>query len=98
MVGFDLLLHLRLDLLEILRRNAVRKIDIVIKTVLDRRTGSELRFRPDFQNGGGEHVRRRMPKPLDLRHLRAHFRCFAVFVHERPVKLTMKAGKDTKKL
>ena len=48
MVGFDLFFHFRLDLLEILRRNPMRKIDIVIKTILNRRTGSELRFRPNF--------------------------------------------------
>ena len=48
MVCFDLLLHLRLDLLEILRRNAVRKIDVVIKAVLHRRPGGELRLRPDL--------------------------------------------------
>ena len=49
MVRFDLLLHLRLDLLEIIGRNAVRKIDIVIKTVLDGRPGRELRLRPNFR-------------------------------------------------
>src|SRR6185437_16076097 len=48
MIGFDLLFHLGLDLLEIFRRNAVRKIDIIIETVLDWRPGGELRFRPDF--------------------------------------------------
>ena len=69
MVRFDLLFHLRLDLLEILGRNAVRKIDVVIKAVLDRRPGGELRFRPDFQNGRGEDMRRRMAKPFEVRHL-----------------------------
>jgi hypothetical protein len=98
MVGFDLLLHLGLDFFEIVRRNAVGKIDIVIKTVLDRRPGSELRFRPDFQNSRGKDVRRGMPEPLDIRHLRALLQSFAVFIHERPVKLTMKKPKDTKKL
>jgi len=43
-------------------------------------------------------VRRGMPEPLDVRHLRALLQSFAVFVHERPVKLTMKKRKDTKKL
>ena len=47
MVRFDLVLHFRLDLLEILGRNPVRKIDIVIKAVLDRWSCGELRFRPD---------------------------------------------------
>src|SRR5947207_10183821 len=48
MVRLDLLLHLSLDFLEILRRNAVRKIDVVIKPVLYWWPGGELRFRPDF--------------------------------------------------
>ena len=48
MVRFDLLLHLRLNLLEIVRRNPVGKINIVIKTVFHRWARSELCFRPDF--------------------------------------------------
>ena len=79
MVRFDLLFHLRLDLLEILRRNAVRKIDIVIKTVLDRRPGGELRFRPDFQDRRGQDVRGRMTQTFDVGHLSAHLGCFAFF-------------------
>ena len=70
-IRFDLLLHFRLDLLEILGRNPVRKIDVVIKAVLDRRPGGELRFRPNLQNRCREHVGRRMTKTLDVRHLRA---------------------------
>ena len=79
MVRFDLLLHLRLDLLEILRRNAVRKIDIVIKTVLDRRPGGELRFRPDFQNRRRQDMRGRMTQTFDVGHLRALLWSFAFF-------------------
>jgi len=71
MVGFDLLLHLALDLLEILRRNAVRKIDIVVETVFDRRSGRELRFRPDFQDGRGQDMCRRMTQTFDVGHLGA---------------------------
>ena len=48
MVRFDFVFHLGLDLFEIIRRDAVGKIDIVIKAVLHRRPRSELRFRPDF--------------------------------------------------
>src|SRR5437762_1179970 len=48
MVGFDLLFHLRLDVLEILRRDAMRKIDIVIETVFHWRPCGELCFRPNF--------------------------------------------------
>ena len=54
MVRLDLLLHLGLDFLEIFGRDAMRQFDVVIKTVLHRRPGGELRFRPDFQNGGCE--------------------------------------------
>ena len=60
MVRFDLLFHLRLDLLEVFGRNAVRQFDVVIESVLDRRPGGELRFRPDFQNRRREDMRRRM--------------------------------------
>ena len=81
MVRFDLLLHLRLDLLKIVRRNPVREIDIIIKAVLDRRPGGELRFRPDLQNRRRQHMRRRMTQPFDVRHLRAHFGSFAFFLH-----------------
>src|ERR1700676_3363049 len=98
MVRFDLLLHLSLDLFEVLRRNAMRKIDIVIKTILDRRTGGELRFRPDFQYGRGQDVCGRMTQTFDVRHLRAHLWCFAFLSHEKPVKLTTKDTKDTKNL
>src|SRR5205807_10027692 len=58
----------------------------------------ELRFRPDFQNRRGQDMRRRMPQTFDLRHLAALLWCFAVFVHERRLKLTMKKRKDTKNL
>ena len=48
MVRFDFVFHLGLDLFEIIGRDAVGKIHIVIKAVLHRRARSELRFRPDF--------------------------------------------------
>ena len=38
-----------------------------------------------------------MTKAFDIRDLRAHLRCFAFLVHEKPVKLTMNDSKDTKK-
>ena len=80
-VGLDLLLHLRLDLLEILRRDAMRQIHVVIKAVLDRRPGRELRFRPDLQNGGRQNVGGGMPQPLDIGHLGAFFGSFAIVLH-----------------
>ena len=48
MVRFDFLLHLGFDVREIVGRNPVGQIDIVIKAVLNWWSGSELRFRPDL--------------------------------------------------
>ena len=81
MVCFDFLLHLRLDLLEIVRRNPVRKIDIVIKSVIDWWPGCELRLRPDFQNGRRQDMRSRMPQTFDVCHRCAHLGSFAFFLH-----------------
>ena len=69
MVGFDLFFHFRLDLLEILRRNSMRKINIVIKTVLYWRSCGELRFRPEFQDRRCKYVRRGVPQTLNVGHL-----------------------------
>src|SRR5205809_4249277 len=98
MVGFDLFFHLRLDFLEIVWRNPVRKINIVIKTILYGRPCSELCLRPNLQDCGRKYVRRRMPEPFDIRHLRPHLRSFAFLIHEKPVKLTTMLTKDTKNL
>ena len=59
----------------------MRQIDIVVKTVIDRRPGGELRLRPDFQNGGCENVRRGMTQTLDISHLGALLQCLTVFGH-----------------
>src|ERR1700730_19408541 len=59
----------------------MRKIDIVIKTVLDRWPGSELRFRPELQDRRCQYVCRRMAQTLDVRHRRALFGCFSIFSH-----------------
>ena len=67
-VRFDLLFHLRLDLREILGRDAVRQIDVVIEAVLHRRPGGELRLRPDAQDGRRQHVRGGMAQPLEVGH------------------------------
>ena len=74
MVGFDLLFHLGLDLREILGRDAMRQFDVVIEAVLDRRTGGELRFGPDAQNGGRQNMRAGMAEPLEVGHGRT-FMC-----------------------
>ncbi len=69
MIGFDLFLHLLLDLLEIVRRNPVRELDVVIEPVLDRWSGCELRVGPDFQNRSGQNVSGRMPQTFNIGHL-----------------------------
>src|SRR5437870_11504397 len=38
-----------------------------------------------------------MPDPFEIRHWCEALESFAVFIHERPVKLTTKNTKDTKK-
>ena len=81
MVRLDLLLHLRLDLLEIVGRDAMRQLDVVIETVLHRRPGGELRIGPDFQNGRGQDVRGGMAEALDVGHLGALLECLAVVAH-----------------
>src|SRR5437667_11459335 len=68
MIGFDLLFHLGLDLLEILGRDAVAEFHVVVKAVLDRRTGSELGVGPEAQDGRGEHVGAGMADALQLGH------------------------------
>src|SRR5205809_793872 len=42
-------------------------------------------------------MRRRMTEPLEVRHLGALFGSFPFFIHEKPLKLTTKNTKDTKK-
>jgi len=80
MVGLDLLLHLLLDAREILRSDAMVELDVVVKPILDRRTGGELGPRPQAQDGGGQHVGAGMPDPLQLGHLVAALGRLAVVV------------------
>ncbi len=102
-VRLDLLFHLRLDLLEILRRDAVRQIDVVIKSVFDRRPGGELRLGPEPQDGGGQHVRGGMADAFQLGHLRAVVEGFAFRVRSRTAVLDFQQtwvkinNKETKK-
>ena len=81
-VRLDLLFHLRLDLLEILRRDPVRQIDVVIEAILHRRPGGELRLRPDAQDGRGQHVRGGVAQALDVGHLVALFEGLAFVGHK----------------
>ena len=71
MVRFGFLFHLGLDLLEIFGRDAVVEFEVVIETVLDRRTRGELRVGPDLEDGRRQHVGSRVPQALDVGHLRA---------------------------
>jgi hypothetical protein len=71
MVRFDLLFHFRLDFLKILGRNAVFKINVVIKTVFHRWPCGELRFRPDFQDRRSKYVGSRMTETFQVCHLLA---------------------------
>ena len=77
MIGLDLLFHLGLDLLEILGRDAVAEFHVVVKAVLDRRTGSELGVGPEAQDGRGEHVGAGMPDAFQFGQLRAVVGSFA---------------------
>ena len=81
MVRLDLLLHLGLDLAEILGGDAVLEIDVVIEAGLDRRPGGKLSVRPEPQNGGRQHVGGGMADALQLGHLLALLRGFAIFGH-----------------
>ncbi len=67
-VRLDLLLHLLLDPREVLGRDAVGQLQIVIKAVLHRGTGGELSLGPDLQNGRGKHVGARMAQGLEFSH------------------------------
>src|SRR5439155_20824757 len=68
MIRFDLLFHLGFDFFEVLRRNSVLKINVVVETVLHWRSCGELCSRPDFQNGRRQYVRRRMTQTFNVRH------------------------------
>ncbi len=71
------LLHLGLDLLEIVRGDAVLELEVVVESVLDRRTGRELGVRPDPQDRGGHDVGAGVPEPLQVGHLAALFQGFS---------------------
>ena len=49
----------------------MRQIDVVVKAVLDRRPGGELRLRPDAQDGRREHMRGGVAEALQVGHLAA---------------------------
>ncbi len=55
------LLHLCFDLLEIIRREPMLQIEVIIKPLIRRRPNIQLRLRPNPQNRRGQHMRARMP-------------------------------------
>ncbi len=54
--GSLLLAHLRLDLLEVGRRQRPRQVEVVVKAILDGRTDAELRVGEELEHGRGHHV------------------------------------------
>ncbi len=79
-VGLNLLFHLRLDFLEVLGRDAVRKLHVVVKPILDRRPIGELGLGPQPQDGRGHAVGARVAEALQFGHLRAVIEGFALGV------------------
>ena len=55
-VGLNLLLHLLLELGEVLGGDAVGAFEVVVEAILDRRPVGELGVRPQTQDGGGQDV------------------------------------------
>ena len=75
------LLHLRLDFLEIVRRDAVGHVEIIVEAVFNRRAVGELRVRPEAQDGGGHHVGGGVAEPLEVGHLGAFVESLAFGGH-----------------
>ena len=61
--------HLGLDLFEVVGRDAMGKIDVVVKPVFHRRPGRELRIGPELRNRRREDVRAGVAQALQFRHL-----------------------------
>ena len=80
-VGLDFLFHLLLDPREVVGRDAVRQVEVVVKAILHRRARGNLRLRPDAQDGRGPHVRGGVAEALDVGHLVALFEGFAFVRH-----------------
>ena len=65
------LLHLGLDFLEIVGRDAVLHFEVVVEAVLHRRAIGELGIRPDAQDSGGHDVGGGVAHALEVGHLGA---------------------------
>src|SRR5262245_7674740 len=68
MVGLYFLSHLLLDEPKIFRCDPMWQIDVVVETVLDRRSRGKLGLRPDPQNRCRQHMSTGMAKGFDFSH------------------------------
>jgi hypothetical protein len=76
------LFHLRLDLLEVIRRDAVlRQVEVVVEAVFHRRAVGKLGIRPQAQDGGGHHMGTGVAQAVDVGHLGAFFESFSFGGH-----------------
>ena len=87
MVGLDFLFHLGLDFLEVLRRDAMAQLDIVIKTVFDGGTGGELGLGPKAEDGGGQDMGAGMADALQLGHFLSFVQRLAFVFHKLRLRL-----------
>ena len=76
MVGLDLAFHILLDAGEILRRDAVGELEVVVKSVFHWRTCRELGLGPDFQNCRGKHMGGGVADAFEFSHGMAGFKDF----------------------
>ena len=74
------LFHLRFDGCKIIRSDPVLQINIVVESLLRRRSVSELSIRPQLRDRRGENVRGRMPQALQVRHLIPLFERFSLIL------------------
>jgi hypothetical protein len=79
MIRLNLLFHFLFDLWEVVGRNAVWEIDVIIESVLNGWPGGELGFGPEPEDGGRHDVRARVPNALELGHATAVVKAFAIF-------------------
>ena len=61
------LLHLLLDLRQVLGHELPRQVEVVVEAVLDRRADAQTGAREEVQDGLCHHVRRRVAQHLERR-------------------------------
>ena len=88
-------LHALLELLEVLRRERLRYVEVVVETIGDRRADSQLRGREQLLHGLGQDVGGRMPDhTATLVGVGCH-RCHLGVGLRRPTKVAQRAGAVT---